>query len=69
MSQAEASVDLSPTEPELDAIRRARYRKAAEMVRMWANEDPAYNERVGELVRQELNEEGVRCRDADESAA
>ena len=66
MSQAEAKTHLEPTEVELDAKRRARYHKAAEMIRQWAEEDPEYNERIGALLDQDLNDGGMRCREADE---
>ena len=69
MSQAEAKIHLEPTDAEMDALRRARYRKAAEMIRRWAEEDPAYNERVGRLLEEELNDGGMRCRENDEPAS
>ena len=69
MSQAEAKIDLSATEAERDALRRARYRKAAEMIRAWAAEDPEYTERVGALLQEELKDGGMRCRETDEPAA
>ena len=69
MSQATAPIRLEPTDAELDAMRRARYRKAVEMIRRWAKEDPEYNERVGRILDEELNDGGMRCRENDEPAS
>jgi hypothetical protein len=63
------STKLVPTSEELEMIRRERYRKAAELLRQWASEDPEYDERVGALLEIELKDAGLRCEDRDEPAA
>ncbi len=55
------STKLVPTNEELEAIRRERYRKAAALIRKWAEEDPEYDERVGALLELELKDGGLRC--------
>ncbi len=58
--------------PETEAARgdRAqRYKRLAELVRRWAEEDPEYNERVGSLLERELYEERYGGRRADDPAA
>ena len=63
------STKLVPTNEEMEAIRRERYRKAAALLRKWASEDPEYDERVGALHELELKADGLRCEDRDEPAA
>ena len=54
---------LTALEPIAAVERRRRYRKAAALIRRWMTEDDAYNERVGALVEQELDRDGVRLRE------
>ena len=61
------STTIVPTIEELDAIRRERYRKAAERIQQWSRENREYDERVGELLDRELNDNGLRCEEPDES--
>ncbi len=63
------STTLVPTTDELEVIRRERYRKAAERLREWSQEDHEYDERVGQLLEVELKDAGLRCEDRDEPAA
>ena len=63
------STNLVPTHEELEAIRRERYRKAAELLRKWSLEDPEYDERVGSLLEEELKDSGLRCGEPDEPVA
>ncbi len=60
------STTLVPTTDELEVIRRERYRKAAERLRQWSQEDHEYDERVGQLLEEELKDAGLRCEDRDE---
>lgn len=63
------STTIIPTIEELAVIRRERYRKAAERIRQWSQEDREYDERVGTLLEEELKDSRLRCEDRDESAA
>jgi len=63
------STKLIATNEELEAIRRERYRKAAELLRKWTTEDPEYDERVGEVLEMELKNASLRCEDRDEPFA
>lgn len=60
---------ITPTIEELDAIRRERYRKAAERIQQWSHEDREYDERIGQLLADELKDSGLRCEDRDETCA
>ena len=62
------STTLVPTTDELKVIRHERYRKAAERLRQWSQEDHEYDERVGQLLEEELKDAGLRCEDRDEPA-
>ncbi len=63
------STTLIPTTDELETIRHERYRKAAERLLQWSQEDHEYDERVGQLLEIELKDAGLRCEDRDEPAA
>ena len=60
------SMTIVPTIEELDAIRRERYRKAAARLRQWSSEDHGYDERIGQLLEEELKDSSLRCEDYDE---
>lgn len=63
------SSTITPTDEELDAIRRERYRRAAELLAEWSREDPKYDEQVGEILERELKDSQLRCEDQDETVA
>lgn len=60
------STAIVPTTDELNAIRRDRYRKAAECIQRWSKETADYDEQVGEVLTDELNDAAFRCEDTDE---
>jgi len=62
------SMTVAPTDEELEAARRERYQRAAEKLRQWSQESREYDERVGELMDQELKREGIRFEECDEPA-
>ena len=57
------SQKIPPTDSELEAIRRERYRRLAGRLAEWCREDPAYDERVGEILERELKTSQLRCRE------
>jgi hypothetical protein len=59
------SLSRSATECE----RRDRYRRLAEQIRQWMEEDPEYDEQVGKILERELYEERYGVRRADDTAA
>ena len=63
------NTNLVPTPEELEAIRRERCRKAAELLRKWAQEDSAYDDEVSALLEEALKDSGLRCGEPDEPAA
>ena len=63
------STNLIPTQEELEAIRRERYRKAAELLRKWSQEDSAYDDEVSALLEVALKDSGLRCGEPDEPSA
>ena len=54
------NINPPPAAGEIDAIRCQRYQKAAQLIRQWSREDPEYDERVGQLLDDELSVIGVR---------
>jgi hypothetical protein len=58
-----------PTLHEVDADRPERYCKAAERIQQWSREDHEYDERVGQLLAEELKDSALRCEDRDAPAA
>jgi hypothetical protein len=40
--------------------RAQRYHRAAALLRQWMTEDPEYDERVGALLEQELEQDPIR---------
>lgn len=50
-----------------DAVRTVRYRKAAMLLRKWAQEDPTYDQNTGDALELELAKDGMRCEDRDEA--
>ena len=63
------STSIVPTTEELDAIRRERYLKASARLQQWSSEDRTYDERIGQLLEEELKDSQLRCEDCDESRA
>jgi hypothetical protein len=47
-------------------LRQRRYREAASLLRKWAHDDPGYDERVGETLDRELDNERMGCESHDE---
>ena len=52
-----------------DAVRIVRYRKAAMLLKKWAQDDPAYDQNTGDALELELAKDGMRCEDRDEANA
>ncbi len=52
-----------------DRVRSKRYRQAALLLQKWVEEDPAYDERAGKALDQELKGAAMRCEEKDDSPA
>lgn len=58
-----------PVVDQAETQRRERYRQAVERLQQWAQEDPGYDERVGELLAKELKDASLACEDRDEATS
>ena len=58
-----------PAFHEVVAERRERYARAAERIQQWSREDHEYDERVGQLLAEELKDSALRCEDRDAPSA
>ena len=54
--------ETSPTADQTELKRRERYRKAAELLAQWSREDDGYNERVSQILAEELKDSSLKCR-------
>ncbi len=63
------AIENLPAFHEFNDDRRTRYRKAAERLQQWSVEDYGYDERVGQLLADELKDLSLRCVDRDASSA
>lgn len=50
-----------------DSVRTIRYRKAAMLLKKWAQEDPSYDQKTGDALELELAKGGMSCEERDES--
>ena len=54
---------------DLGVDRRERYFRAAERIQQWSREDHEYDERVGQILTEELKDSALRCEDRDAPSA
>jgi hypothetical protein len=53
---------------ETDSSRAQRYNQVAVLLHQWMAEDGEYDQQVGELLDNELNEDAMRCHNDDSVA-
>lgn len=61
------STEISCNVEETSDLCRERYRRAAERLRVWAQQDSEYDECVGQVLEAESADLGMNCRNENES--